>query len=459
MNSNQTQGTQGNILIVDDTPDNLRLLSTMLSEQGYKVRSAISGQIALMGVKAWPPDLILLDINMPNMNGYEVCSYLKAMEETRQIPVIFISALGEILDKVQAFNAGGVDYITKPFQVEEVLARIKTHLTICHLQKELCEQNMRLKKEVSERLQAEQAQREKSQQLAEAIQELKLAQTQLIQSEKMSSLGNLVAGITHEINNPIGFIYSNLSHATKHTQDLLELLEIYQQTLPNPPSKIQEKIEDIDLEFVKSDLPKLMDSMKVGAERISEIIQSLRAFSRKDEAELKPVDIHEGLDSALMMLQYRLRAKSNRPEIEVIKEYGEIPKIDCYGRLLNQVFLNILTNAIEALSESFFLDQNSLVEGIEQRRVPQITIRTKLLDGQRVAIEIADNGLGMPPELQVRVFEPFFTTKQIGEGTGLGMSISYGIVVNQHSGQIRCLSAPGKGTTYVVEIPMQQPGE
>ena len=456
MNSNQAQGAKGNILIVDDTPDNLRLLSAMLSDQGYKVRSAINGQMALMGVKASPPDLILLDINMPDMNGYEVCSSLKATEATRQIPVIFISALGEVLDKVKAFSVGGVDYITKPFQLEEVLARIETHLTIRNLQKQLTEQNVRLRQEVSVRLQAEQAEREKSQKLTEAMQELKLAQAQLVQSEKMSSLGNLVAGIAHEINNPVSFIYGNLSHATRHTEDLLEILELYAKALPNPPTELQEKIDYADLDFIKSDLPKLMDSMKIGAERIAEIVQSLRSFSRHNEAELKTVDIHEGLDSSLMILQHRLSGKSDRPAIEVIREYGSLPKVECYAGLLNQVFLNILTNAIDACSGAFVIGQEPLAEEKGQRISPTITIRTKLLDTHRVAIEIADNGSGMTPGVRERVFEPFFTTKPIGEGTGLGMSISYAIVVNQHSGQLRCWSQPWQGTTVAIAIPIQQ---
>lgn len=456
MNSNQAQGAKGNILIVDDTPDNLRLLSTMLSEQGYKVRSAISGQMALMGIKASPPDLILLDINMPQMNGYEVCSSLKATEETRQIPVIFISALGEVLDKVKAFSVGGVDYITKPFQIEEVLARIETHLTIRNLQKQLTEHNVCLRQEVSDRLLAEQAEREKSQQLTEALQQLKLTQAHLVQSEKMSSLGNLVAGIAHEINNPVGFIYGNLTHTTKHTQDLLELLELYQNALPHAPTEVQEKIEDIDLEFVKSDLPKLMDSMKVGAKRITEIVQSLRNFSRHDEAELKSVDIHEGLESTLMILQHRLTAKSNCPVIEVIREYSSLPNVECYARQMNQAFMNILSNAIDALSGLFATEQEPLAQDNVQRTIPTITIRTKLLDSQQVAIEIADNGPGMPEAIQARVFEPFFTTKPIGEGTGLGMSISYSIVMNQHSGQLRCWSVLGQGTTFAIAIPIQQ---
>jgi signal transduction histidine kinase len=237
---------------------------------------------------------------------------------------------------------------------------------------------------------------------------------------------------------------------------LLELLELYAKALPNPPTELQEKIDYADLEFIKSDLPKLMDSMKIGAERIAEIVQSLRSFSRHNEAELKTVDIHEGLDSSLMILQHRLSAKSDRPAIEVIREYGSLPKVECYARLLNQVFLNILTNAIDACSGSFVIAQEPLAEDKWQKISPTITIRTKLLDTHRVAIEIADNGSGMTPGVRERVFEPFFTTKPIGEGTGLGMSISYAIVVNQHSGQLRCWSQPWQGTTVAIAIPIQQ---
>jgi signal transduction histidine kinase len=461
MNSNQAQGVKGNILIVDDTPDNLRLLSRMLSEQGYKVRSALNGQMALMGVKAVPPDLILLDINMPNMNGYEVCSSLKAMDATRQIPVIFISALGEVWDKVKAFSVGGVDYITKPFQLEEVLARIETHLTIRNLQKQLIEQNDRLKQEVSDRIQAEQAQREKSQQLAEALQQLKLAQAQLVQSEKMSSLGNLVAGIAHEINNPINFIYGNLTYVTQHTQDLLELVQFYQQALPNPPTEIQEKIEEADLDFIQSDLPKLMDSMRVGAKRIAEIVQSLRSFSRHNEAELKAVDIHEGIDSTLMILQHRLKATPGRCAIEVIREYASLPKVKCYARQINQVFMNILSNALDAVEEN----RRCKIENAQEQTanphslIPTIVIRTEALEPDWVTIRIADNGKGISEEVLSKLFDPFFTTKPVGEGTGLGLSICYQIVKEQHGGELQCVSAVGQGAEFVIKIPLTQPEE
>lgn len=466
MNSNPDRGVKGNILIVDDTPDNLRLLSTILSEQGYKVRSALHGEMALMGVKASPPDLILLDINMPKMNGYEVCSALKSMEATRQIPVIFMSALGEVGDKVKGFRAGGVDYITKPFQLEEVLARIETHLTIRNLASQLTEQNARLKQEVSDRLLAEQAQREKSQELTEALQQLKQAQMQLVHSEKMSSLGHLVAGIAHEINNPVNFIYGNLIYAARHTQDLLTLMQLYQQSLPNPPAEIQEAIENTDLDFIQSDLPKLMDSMKVGAKRIAEIVESLRCFSRHNEAEIKEVDIHEGLDSTLMILQHRLRDTSEYPAIEVIREYGSLPKVECYARQINQVFMNILSNAIDALLSRCVnptAGENQKCEGNNDEEqiinlpawTPRIVIRTEALKSDEVTIRISDNGPGMSEEVKSKLFDPFFTTKTVGEGTGLGLSISYQIIKEQHGGSLHCYSQLGQGAEFIIQIPLR----
>ena len=459
MNSNQARGVKGNILIVDDTPDNLRLLSTMLSEQGYKVRSALNGEMALMGVNAVPPDLILLDINMPKMNGYDVCSALKASDATREIPVIFISALGEVWDKVKGFSVGGVDYITKPFQLKEVLARIETHLTIRNLQMQLQEQNMRLRQEVCNRMQAEQAERDKSQQLAETLEQLKHAQTQLVHSEKMSSLGHLVAGIAHEINNPVNFIYGNLTYAARDIQDLLEIVQLYQQILPNAPTELQEKIQDADLEFVKSDLPKLMESMKVGAKRITEIVQSLRNFSRHDEADLKEVDIHEGIDSTLMILQHRLRASAKHGAIEIIKDYGSLPHVNCYARQMNQVFMNILSNAIDALDHKRRIE----IENAEEQTTnpnsptPTIMIRTEVQESDWVIIRIADNGSGMSEEVKSKLFDPFFTTKPVGEGTGLGLSISYQIVKEQHGGSLECISQLGQGTEFVIKIPWSQP--
>lgn len=288
--------------------------------------------------------------------------------------------------------------------------------------------------------------------LEKAFQELQRTQAQLVQSEKMSSLGQLVAGVAHEINNPVSFIYGNLVHAYGYTKDLLGLIQLYQQQYPNATSDIQSEIEVIDLEFLIEDLPKLLDSMKVGAERICEIVGALRNFSRLSEAEMKAVDIHEGLDSTLMILQNRLKASGRHPEIQVIKEYGGLPQVECYAGQLNQVFMNLLTNAIDAIDEQ---NQGRTPEEI-QINPSIIRIKTELLGDRHIAICIADNGPGMTEQVKVRLFDPFFTTKPVGTGTGLGLSISYQIVVEKHGGKISCYSQLGQGTEFVIQIPIQQ---
>ncbi|MEW6499297.1 MAG: ATP-binding protein, partial [Cyanobacteriota bacterium] len=286
----------------------------------------------------------------------------------------------------------------------------------------------------------------KNQQLEQALRELKRTQSQLFQSEKMSSLGQLVAGVAHEINNPVSFIYGNLSHATEYVEDLFNLLKLYAKHYPQPVPEIQEETEAIALEFLIEDLPKLLASMKVGAERIREIVQSLRSFSRSDQPEMKRVDIHEGIDSTLNILRHRLKAIAGRPAILVVKDYGNLPKVECYAGQLNQVFMNILVNAIDA------------VETYQQDRGGIITIRTEVLEGNsHVRIRIEDNGSGMTKDVQARIFDSFFTTKPIGKGTGLGLSISYQIVVEKHGGQLKCISsAPGEGTEFLIEIPIRQ---
>ncbi|MDX2097963.1 MAG: PAS domain-containing protein [Leptolyngbyaceae cyanobacterium bins.59] len=298
-------------------------------------------------------------------------------------------------------------------------------------------------------------------QLEEALHDLQQAQAQLIQSEKMSSLGQLLAGVAHEINNPVNFIYGNLSHANEYAENLLGLVDLYQKHYPDPVPEIQEEAEDIDLEFLYEDLPKLLSSMKVGAERIQKIVASLRIFSHRDETEFRPVNIHEGLDSTLMILQNRLKAKSDHVGIEIVREYGNLPAIECYAGQLNQVFMNILVNAIDALEELMnkghwtMGDRFTSATDSPLNTTPTITIRTGI-QGDYAQIRIMDNGPGIPEPVQQRIFDPFFTTKPVGKGTGMGMSISYQIVVEKHRGRLRCESSPHEGATFIIEIPLRQ---
>jgi PAS domain S-box-containing protein len=289
--------------------------------------------------------------------------------------------------------------------------------------------------------------------LEKTLIELQQTQTQMIQSEKMSSLGQMVAGVAHEINNPVNFIHGNLTHACDYTEDLLRLVQLYQQYYPQPVSEIEEELEVIDFEFLQKDLTKLLKSMKVGTERIREIVKSLRTFSRLDEAECKNTEIHEGIDSTLMILQNRLKPKQDYPGIEVFKEYGELPVIQCYAGQLNQVFMNILVNAIDALEER---DQKRTLTEIQQHP-SKIYIKTQFIEKEEaVSITITDNGLGIPKDIQNRIFDPFFTTKTVGKGTGLGMSISYQIITERHKGSFKCISFPGKGACFVIQIPITQ---
>jgi signal transduction histidine kinase/DNA-binding response OmpR family regulator len=673
MNSHQAPVVKEDILIIDDTPDNLRLLSTVLQSRGYRVRKAINGQLALKGVQITPPDLILLDVNMPIMNGYEVCELLKANPQTSEIPVIFLSALDDVSDKVKAFAVGGVDYITKPFQSEEVLARVKNQLVLRSLSKQLSQQNELLQQEIRDRKLAEEAlldsairlrnqnlalmelarnqalnqgdlkvalkeitqatahniavervsvwlydetgtkiqcldlfelsvnqhsegvelaevdypfyfqaltqdqliaaddahtdcrtqefsqsyltplgiasmldapirlggqtvgvlcneqigqtrhwtpedqnfarsiadlvslaleaqerkraeealrqsearERQKAKELELALDELKRTQGQLIQTEKMSSLGQMVAGVAHEINNPVSFIYGNLAPAREYIQALLRLIQSYQDTYPDPTPEIQQIREEIDLDFLVEDWQQLIDSMQVGAERIHEIVRSLQIFSRQNEFDLKPVDIHQGIDNTLLILQHRLRAVGSRPSIEVVKHYGQLPQISCYASQLNQVFMNLLNNAIDALQNqpsprviTIHTEVRTGELGTEKAghgdtgaqghedvstklpassHLPLLTssFPSPIPNPQFVVIRIADNGSGMSEAVRQKIFDPFFTTKPVGSGMGLGLSISYQIVVEKHGGQLSCISAPGQGTELIMEIPVR----
>ncbi|MCW5319172.1 histidine kinase [Nostoc sp. KVJ3] len=302
---------------------------------------------------------------------------------------------------------------------------------------------------------------QQSLELEQALRELQQTQAQLIQTEKMSSLSQLVAGLAHEINNPISFIYSNITPAHEYLQDLLRLLQLYQHHYPQPVPEIQDEAEAIELNFLMQDLPKLLTSMKLGADRIKQIVLSLRNFSRLDEAEMKLVNIHEGIDSTLMFLESRLKATPDHPAIEILKEYADLPLVECYAGELNQVFIKLITNAIDAIEESFVIC-HLLPQGEDSastsliRRKGQIRIQTELTADKQIIIRIVDNGVGIPENLQNQLFNPFFTTKPVGKGTGLGLSISYQIVTQKHQGKLQCNSTLGKGTEFVMAIPLNQ---
>ncbi|MCX7596657.1 MAG: ATP-binding protein, partial [Fischerella sp.] len=293
---------------------------------------------------------------------------------------------------------------------------------------------------------------ERTAELKTALIELQRTQAQMVQSEKMSSLGQLVAGVAHEINNPVNFIHGNITHLDEYTRDLLRMILLYQQRHPSNDPQVQALAEEIDLEFLIEDLQKILSSMKIGTERIRNIVLSLRNFSRMDEAEFKIVDIHEGIESTLLILQHRLKDRPEHPEIEIIRDYGNLPPVECYPGQLNQVFMNILVNAIDALDEVNTKRSDRQIE----ENPGQITIRTSVIDSQWIEIAIADNGPGMPKQVKNRIFDPFFTTKPVGKGTGMGMAISYQIITEKHGGKLECFSTPGKGTEFIIRVPVRQ---
>ncbi|MBM0744788.1 HAMP domain-containing protein (plasmid) [Phormidium sp. CLA17] len=292
---------------------------------------------------------------------------------------------------------------------------------------------------------------ERTADLKDTLQELQRTQAQMIQAEKMSSLGQLVAGVAHEINNPVNFIHGNVTHINEYTQNLLELLQLYQTEFPDSTPAIRDKMDEIDLEFLNEDVLKLLTSMQVGTERIRGIVTSLRNFSRLDEAQVKEVDVHEGIESTLLILQHRLKAKVNCPPTTLIRAYGDLPLVECHPGQMNQVFMNILVNALDALEES---NTNRTYQAIEANP-NQITIRTAVIDAEWVEVAIADNGPGMLEETRQHIFDPFFTTKPVGKGTGMGMSISYQIITEKHGGNLSCCSTVGKGTEFVIQIPVR----
>jgi two-component system, NtrC family, sensor kinase len=300
-------------------------------------------------------------------------------------------------------------------------------------------------KNISDRKAAEAKLNLKTEQLEQTLAELKQTQLRMVQSEKMSALGQLVAGVAHEINNPVNFIYGNLKYTEQYLQNLTQLLSTYDLCYPDPNPKVRTLMDEMDLPYLLADLPKMLNSMKMGADRIRDIVLSLRNFSRLDEAELKAANLHEGIDNTLLILQHRLKSQDERPSIEVVKNYGEFKDLECYAGQLNQVFMNILGNAIDAVEDAWKKNSSHKL---------QIQIQTQQIDST-VMVEILDTGIGIEPECVTRIFDPFYTTKPVGKGTGMGLSISYQIVVDRHQGTLQCISTPGAGTRFVIVLPIE----
>jgi two-component system NtrC family sensor kinase len=419
------------ILVIDDDVTVQIVLQDLLESEGHEVAIAIDGQDGLSQAQQRIPDLIICDWMMPYIDGLEVCRQLKANSELATSFFILLTAREKLDDRVKGLNNGADDFLSKPIETEELLARVRAGLRLRGL----------------------------TQQLEKTLQDLQHTQSQLVQSEKMSSLGQLVAGIAHEINNPITFIYSNLGHVKNYSSDLIYLLKMYQKELNHPSAEILQKQEEIELEFLLEDLFKILSSMQTGSERIQQIVLSLQDFSRTDRSGWQPVDLHVGLENTILMLQHRLPARDGRPDIKVIKEYDNLPLVECYAGLLNQAFLNIISNGIDALELSGLTcpiaGEMLNNEGEKKRFKPIIKIYTEVLANARVLIKIIDNGMGMSEAIKARIFDPFFTTKPVGEGTGLGLSISYQIIVQQHKGELKCFSEAGIGTEFWIEIPIR----
>jgi signal transduction histidine kinase len=374
----------------------------------------------------WEPPL--------NLN-HQIRNYIAQVEALLQAPQTELTQdnpyLQSILQAASHELLNALDAVVSQYQQESDTEQLAIDILQTQLYHKSCN--------------AEKAAHDKALELEKALQELKDTQAQLVHSEKMSALGQLVAGIAHEINNPVNFIYGNLSHATEYIEDLLNLLYLYQQEHSHPSLHLQKEMQAMELDFILEDLPKLLSSLKVGADRIYQLVRTLRTFSHNDRGEMSLVNIHEGIDTTLLILHHRLKANGKHQGISIVKDYGNLPLVECYPSQLNQVFMNIISNAVDALEQKRHNNQQ-----------PYIQIRTQMVGENAFAVQISDNGEGMTETVKKHLFDPFFTTKEVGQGTGLGLSISYHIVVEKHNGIIKCTSAPGEGSEFWIELPLSQ---
>lgn len=415
------------ILVIEDDATTRLLLRKILQKEGYDVTLAENGLEGMTKAVELYPALIISDWVMPGVDGMELCRQVRSHPDLSSVFFVLLSSRETVADRVQGLDAGADEFLSKPIDPNELKARVRAGLRQYELNSKLTRANRNL---------------------TDTLQKLQQAQAQLIQSEKMSSLGQMVAGITHEINNPINFIEGNLSFAEDYIQDLLSIVHLYQKHFPTVPDELQEKLDETDFEFLVEDSTKLIHSMRVGAARVHTIVNHLRNFARLDEAEMKRTDIHNDIDSTEIVLKNRMKLDDGRT-IKIHKNYGDLPRIDCYPGQLNQVFLNILNNAVYFLHEY-------VKKGLVDR--PAIEIETARLDDKEsVQIIIANNGPDIPEEVRAKVFDPFFTTKPVGQGTGMGLSICYQIIVERHRGRLSCFIPPQGGTAFAIEIPCHQP--
>ncbi len=443
------------VVLVDDQPIIGEAIRRILAtESDISFHYCADPTAALSMIQEVQPTVIFLDLVMPEIDGLILAKFLRANILTCEIPLVMLSSKEDPKLKAEAFNLGANDYLVKLPDQLEFIARTRYHSKAYNNLQEL--------KTATATAQLQ------SKQLTEALAELQKAQSQMIQNEKMSSLGQLVAGVAHEINNPISFIHGNLLYLEQYIGDLLRILNLYKIRHFSGDVEIKTLEKEIDLLFLLEDLPKMMKSMKTGTNRIRDIVLSLRNFSRMDQSEFKVVDIHEGLESTLMILQHRLHPQANNAGIKVIKEYGDLPLVECSPGQLNQVFMNILGNAIDAIESRYIstinvndvsnitpesLDIKTLLQP-QETISKEITISTSQIADDWIQILIADNGIGITEDISQHIFNPFFTTKAIGKGTGMGLSISYQIIADQHNGRLECLSQINKGTQFIIKIPI-----